>query len=325
MKSGSAKKNNGLAISVTASIKEIFGLKSLEINASDDGATLQFIINDQPFTSAEIGSGMAQFLLVLANAAFRRPMYIFIDEPELSLHPSLQIKFLNALASLARRGVFFATHNIGLARAAEQIYSVYTTSLWESRICRFDVTPRLSELLGELSYGGYRDLGYRKILLVEGATELGAINALLRLFGKGNQVVLLPMNGANLINDSDDTARQLEEIRRIAREPDSVSALIDSERTAAGAPLEAKREGFRRRCEESGVDCHVLERRSFENYLTEPAIKRALGDEYSALGPYEGLREATPRWSKHHNWKIASEMKRDDLAHTDLGEFLERL
>src|SRR5207247_1744951 len=139
------------------------------------------------------------------------------------------LKFLTALAVLAQNAVLFATHNIGLARAAERIYSVYTASSWESRISSFEATPRLSELLGELSYLGYKDLGYEKILLVEGATELKTFAAWLRHFGKDHQVIPLSMNGTNLINGSDDTQMQLEEIRRISN---NVFAVIDSEKAA---------------------------------------------------------------------------------------------
>ncbi len=63
--------------------------------------------------------------MVLGNAAFKKPSFILIDEPEISLHPSLQLKFLNKLVGYASEGVVFATHNIGLARSvAEEIYSV---------------------------------------------------------------------------------------------------------------------------------------------------------------------------------------------------------
>ena len=62
-----------------------------------------------------------------------------------------------------------------------------------------------------------------------------------------------------------------------------------------------------------------------ESYFTDSAVKRAIGDSYRALGAYEDRRTVTPIWSKHHNWKIAREMKRDELTGTDLGDFLERL
>jgi len=51
---------------------------------------------------------------VLGNAALKKPSFILIDEPEISLHPSLQLKFLMKLAGYASEGVVFATHNIGL-------------------------------------------------------------------------------------------------------------------------------------------------------------------------------------------------------------------
>ncbi len=321
-KTGFSKRSTDVAISVTSSIKEIFDPDSLEINASDDGTTLQLIINNRSFRLAEVGAGMAQFVMVLATAAIRQPNYIFIDEPELSLHPSLQLKFLTALESLAKNAVLFATHNIGLARTAEWIYSVYTTSAWESSICPFEATPRLSELVGELSFLGYKDLGYQSILLVEGATELRTIAALFRHFRKDHKVVPLSMNGTNLINGSDDTKVQLEEIRRISN---NVFALIDSERASEGAALEARREGFRQRCEDAGVHCHVLERRAIEHYFTEPAIKQALGERYRALGPFEDSKTVSPMWSKHDNWKIAHQMVKEDVIDTDLGTFLDGL
>ena len=57
--------------------------------------------------------------------AVRRPAYVLIDEPELNLHPSLQLDFLTTLAGYTSAGILFATHSLGLARAgAEQIYSV---------------------------------------------------------------------------------------------------------------------------------------------------------------------------------------------------------
>jgi ABC-type cobalamin/Fe3+-siderophores transport system ATPase subunit len=323
IKSGGFKRYNDRAIEVTNSIRSIFELDTLEINASDDEQTLQLIINNKSFRLPEIGSGMTQFIMALATAAIREPKYILIDEPELSLHPALQLEFLTVLASLAQEGVIFATHNIGLARAAaDRVYCVYKVSDWVSRISPFEATPRLSELLGEMSYLGLKDLGYRKILLVEGATELKTIAQFLRAFKKEHEVVLLSMNGTNLINGSADTEIQLEEIRRVS---DNVFALIDSERAAVGEALTADREGFKERCAGAKVECHVLDRRSIEHYLTENAIKRVEGDAYRALGPYEDRRTVSPMWSKHDNWKIAREMTRKDLEGTDLHTFLAAL
>jgi len=98
---------------------------SLQISAALNHNSLQLFIDGRPFALQELGAGLAQFIVVLGNAALKKPSFILIDEPEISLHPSLQLKFLMKLAGYASEGVVFATHNIGLARSvAEEIYSV---------------------------------------------------------------------------------------------------------------------------------------------------------------------------------------------------------
>jgi integrase len=100
---------------------------------------------------------------------------VLIDEPELSLHPTLQLKFLETLAGYASEGVIFATHNLGLARSvAPQIYVVRRSSHTTPPIVAplHSQEARLTELLGELSFGGFQELGFERVLLVEGVTEI---------------------------------------------------------------------------------------------------------------------------------------------------------
>ena len=178
----------------------------------------------------------------------------------------------------------------------------------------------MSEFLGELSFSGYRDIGFDKILLVEGTTDLKAIQQFLRLYRKDHQIVLLPLGGKSLIRGSSEA--ELQEIKRLTG---NVFALIDSERSAPEAPIEPKRKQFIEMCERIGIMCHTLERRAIENYLTEKAIKIVKGDKYQALNNYQILADISPAWSKTENWRIAREMTRKDLDSTDLGKFLESL
>src|SRR6266700_8378531 len=140
-----------------------------EINASPDGQMLHLLINGKSYKISELGSGLTQFFLVLASAVIRSstPSYILIDEPEINLHPSLQLDFLTRLTAYANHGILFATHSVGLARAsADHIYSVRRSPDGQSEITDYNSTPRLAELLGELSFSGYKELGFDKILLV---------------------------------------------------------------------------------------------------------------------------------------------------------------
>lgn len=317
---GPIKRNIVAAQRVVEDIKHIFGYSDFHVSPSSDHQTLQLHIDGQVYKLHEMGAGITQFFLVLANAAIRRPSFILIDEPELNLHPALQLDFLTTLASYAREGVLFATHNIGLARSANQVYTVRRDSQQPSEVAEYNETPRLSELLGELSFAGYRDLGYTTVLLVEGPTEVPAIQQFLRLYGKDHQVVMLMLGGSSLIKKDVDV--QLEEITRIS---DRIFALIDSERSAPDEPLASDREAFVQACGRAGIECHVLERKAIENYFTDAAVKAAKDDSYRALEHYEVLRKVDPRWHKSENWRIAHEMTEADLEGTDLGDFLKQL
>jgi len=187
-KSGNIKTNILAALRLTQDIQHIFRFKSLEINASPDNQTLHVIVDGKPYRLDELGSGLAQFTVILSNIAIKKPSWILIDEPELNLHPSLQIDFLTTLASYATEGIIFSTHNIGLARAsADCIYSFYTDEKGQNEVRDFETIPRLSEFLGELSYAGYKDIGFQKVLLVEGSSEVRTIQQLLRKYGKDHK------------------------------------------------------------------------------------------------------------------------------------------
>lgn len=319
LKSGDVRKNSKIISGLTSDLERIFGFKKLEIDTSEKNNTIQLFIDGERYWLTEIGSGMSQFMVVLANVAIKRPSFILIDEPELNLHPSLQLSFLTTLASYAKHGVLFATHSIGLARAgAERIYSVRKLEGGKSDIHLYDATPRLSEFAGELSFSSYRELGVNQILLVEGRTDIKTIQQFLRKLKKEHKVLVLSLGGKDFINGS--SLSELEEVWRIS--PNNIFALIDSERELAKAPLDRDRQAFVDNCQKVGIQCHVLERRATENYFSDQAVKRTKGTNYSALNPYQKLKDVTPSWGKEDNWKIALNMSRDELMTTDLGEFL---
>ncbi len=186
-----------------------------------------------------------------------------------------------------------------------------------SEINAYETTPRLSKFVGELSFSGYRDLGFDKVLLVEGPREIKTIQQFLPLYGKEYEILLLSLGGASMINST--SAAELEEIKRIS---DSVCGIIDRERATAGAPLTRDRQAFVENCVATGIACHVVERRAIENYLTDAAVKRITGNNYRARGEYELLRRLQNGWAKSENWRIAREMSKADLEATDLGQFL---
>jgi|SRR5215472_8811698 len=225
------------------------------------------------------------------------------------------------IASYAGQGLLFATHNMGLARAtADRIYSLQLLKPGVSKITAYEATPRLAEFLGEMSFSGYRELGFDKVLLVEGATDIKTVQQLLRLYGKDHRIVCMHLGGNSLINGN--SGLELEELRRIST---NISVLIDSERQAAGAALSADRAAFQALCGTLQIPCHVLDRRAIENYFSERAIQTLRGPSAQALGEFDRLGSSPGHWPKSDNWRIARNLDKSEIDSTDLGQFLTHL
>ena len=320
-KLGNNKAQNEACHKLTENIKRIFGFEDLDISSSADDRSLQLLVDGKSFKLPEVGSGLTQFILVLATVAIKNPSYILIDEPELNLHPSLQLDFLTTLASYAQIGILFGTHSIGLARvASDRIYSIRKLQAGVSEVRELEGIPHLAEFLGELSFSSYRELGFDKVLLVEGRTEVKTFQQFLRLLKKDHEIVLIPMGGNELINANSEP--ELAELTRISSK---ISAIIDSERSSANDPLPANRQRFAEACGKAKISCKVLDRRAVEQYLPERAIRKVYGPAYSALTPFQKCETLSPMWPKTENWRIAREMTIDELRVTDLGQFLEKL
>jgi predicted ATPase len=316
LKAGARKKDSAAMATIVDQIKNIFEFDSLSIDASDDRHSLHITVNGKPYKQNELGSGLTQFIIVLANAAIKKPKLILIDEPELHLHPRLQLDFLTTLASYAD-GLWFSTHSIGLARsAADRVYTVQRRKDGDSIVRPLEGTVRLAEFLGEMSFSSYSELGFEKILLVEGPTEVKVFQQVLRAMRKDHQIVILPMYGR--FPDE-------EELGEILRISTRVYALIDSERNAQGAPLAENRNEFLALCSRKNVSAQALELRATENYFPDEVVKNVFGNAYRALAPYERLKDANPHWGKSENWKLAAAWPLDALKATDLGKFLESL
>lgn len=219
-KTGPIVRENQAARRLERDIQRLFKLENLQINASEDVQTLQLLINESSFKLYEVGAGLSQFIVVLANAAVRQPSFILIDEPELNLHPSLQLDFLATLGSYARQGVIYSTHAIGLARTtSERIYALRRTGEGESEVSLYEATPRLAEFLGELSFAGQRGVGFEKVLLVEGPNDVLAIQQFLRKYEKDHLFLPLQLGGAGTLDPGSQPAGRRSAGRRDRTQP----------------------------------------------------------------------------------------------------------
>lgn len=319
-KTGASRLQNEAAQNVTDDIAHIFDFHRMEVNATPDKKALQVIINGKPYRLRELGAGLAQFIIVFGNVANRKPTLLLIDEPELNLHPSLQMDFLTSLTSYTTYGVMFASHSIGLARAVSDRIYTFQKSNDCAYVKPFEQITNFSEFVGEMSFSSFKGIGCDRILLVEGVTEVKTIQQFLRHLRKDHSTVLIPLGGSQMIRGG--VQQELYDLTRLSN---NITVLIDSERESENEPLSKDRKEFINDCETLGFKTHATKFRAIENYFCERAIKEEKGDSFRALGPYEKLASAAQGWAKSDNWRMARRMTRDELLTTDVGAFLKRI
>jgi len=101
-----------------------------------------------------------------------------------------------------------------------------------------------------------------------GATDIKTLQQFLRLYGKGREILVLPLGGSQLINSG-----RVVELAELTRITTNIAAFVDSEKSNDSAVVHMDRIPFRDSCNGLGIVCHILESRAIENYLTDRAMK----------------------------------------------------
>ena len=319
LKNGQSIEQADSAIRAERLIADLLDWKTLAISPSSDKKQLLLTGEQGRFALSELGSGISELILCLVTAAVRKPSWIMIDEPESHLHPALQVKFIEALESLASEGVVFTTHSIGLARScANSILAVQQNEHRRSVIRPFESVRNFSELMGEMSFSQFHELGFNKLLLCEGVTEVKTLRQILRQWRMDSAVMIVPLGGTSLIDP-----KRTDELQEFKRFGVPVFVLVDSERASADT-TNAQRNAFIAACQNLFGKKNAIQtaRRATENYFTQKAIMTAMRSEkYIALQPFQNAESVQPFWGKNQNWKIAAEMTKDDWLATEIGQF----
>ncbi len=317
-KTGSVPEHNEAVHEMTSDLASIFGYDALDISANPEKSGLRVVTNGRSFALEEMGSGLSQFIVLAANVLVNRPSWLLIDEPETNLHGSLQQQLLTLLAGRTEVGVIFGTHSLGLARLADEVLVASRDDASnEARLDSFTTSPNLAATLGAVGHGGFNETSYRGVLLVEGVTDVRTILELRRQLGHRPDLAVISLGGDDLAN-----GQRTAELAEIVGLSPRIFAIVDSERTKAGASPKSARVKFAKDCQDLNIDCLVLERRSIENYFSEHAVQSVYGPTAHGLAAFD----ATPKgWVKPKNWRVARAMTADDLKGTDLGAFLQKI
>ncbi len=309
----------------------ILGFSELNISTTTDN----FIIDNEygSFRLDELGSGISHLIISLGNAVFSEPDFIFIDEPENSLHPKLQEAFVRSLSLRASYGVIATTHSIGLARTMGDF--VYTLVKEENiEFPKFNLVDfseqshlEISKAVIQLGYSKYLNLGGSHILLVEGRTDIKVFKELLAKFHIENEVIVIDLGGAEYVTGKTERIQtELQEYKRLGAE--SYSIIIDSDLNSSEEEVSDTKKKFTKFCKMLGFDVFITEYRSTENYISQKALDKVYGKNVKqSLGKFQSFKNLEPdkKWAKVDNWKLFNIMEIEEIEDTKLFKFIEKL
>ncbi len=305
-------------------LRALFNFKKFDLRVDKEKSNFIVSKDDGDFLLKELGSGLGQFILILSKALMIEPSYIFIDEPETSLHPKMQEIFIRALAAKSEKGVFAVSHSVALARSvSDYIYTITKDNNSKPDIFPYGqhYTPTIVQSINEMGYSQYVEIGGNNILLVEGRTDIKVFREILRKYGIDNSFIIMALGGGEFIlNDKKKICDELNEIKRI--NPRSISVIFDSEKTSEDDVLSDKHQTFKEVCESLGFKVFTTDGHSTENYLSQKAISKVLGSQYTALGRFDKFNSLINKWPKEKNWLVVNAMSKDDFRGTNLDLFI---
>ncbi|MBX7135612.1 MAG: AAA family ATPase [Fimbriimonadaceae bacterium] len=258
------------------------------------------------------GLGFQDLLVILYWALEPTCDLVMIEEPESHLHPEWQRRLLAFLKFSTNKQFLVTTHSNVFVNAlhSDRVFLV----AHDDKIRVTDQTSR-AIILAELGYDVTDNLVSDLAILVEGPSDVSVIETFLSKMNLTSQynIKYWPLGGD--IMDKVDIS--------VLAERYQVIAIVDAD------PGSAKiRRHFIKKCREHQIKVTHLQRYSIENYFSLRALKAVFGGQMTTVNriePDRKLEEQIGLDPKRNNKKIAEEMTLDELAGTDLLNFLHKV
>jgi len=250
------------------------------------------------------GSGIREALRIILDVQFEEPDILLIEEPEIYLHPSLEISMMRYLKRITPScQVFISTHSTNFLDTGE-MKNVYLVSKVEStQIQHLDYEEAESDIPRELGIRLSSLFMFDSLVFVEGPSDEDVIRdwaSTLKVNLSQNNVGFIHMGGVrNFTHYAAETTLAFLTKRRV-----NMLFIIDKDEKDE-AEIERLRELIG-----GSARVKVLERRELENYLVSSrTIAKFIQFKRQAANPHHSLEVPTEAEIREAIDKAAEELK----------------
>lgn len=288
-------------------IRELTHIPNLELDVAGDDNNPELIIvnNNRRLPLESYGTGLHELIILATAVTTLNNCVVCIEEPEIHIHPGLQIEFIKYLDEDDTENIYIiSTHSNALIDAAVK------PMIFHVRLVNGTTVVNAVENTSDALHA-IHDLGVRAsdilqtngVIWVEGPSDEIYISKWLELIDPslriGRDYSIMFYGGALLKYTSMeriDDYNELNEFIELLRINQNSYMVMDSDREKAGASKGDAKKRILKECKDNDLGCWLTDEREIENYISRRIFKNMVNKQYGGtltlkFPPYKKLAE----------------------------------
>lgn len=266
-------------------VREIMNDRSAAILVSHDSHEIAVKTADTDYLPLEsLGTGLTELIILAAVVACNTDKIICIEEPEIHLHPSLQVRFIEYLLSDDANRFIVTTHSPTIINCSGVQVAHVSKKNGVSECHQLNGMVLARDLLDDLGARASDLLQSNYVIWVEGPSDRTYVNYWIGKWAEENSVHLVEgihysvmLYGGKLLNALDASPDgSNEKLISLFRINTHFCILMDSDKKSKNARLGKTKTRVINECRESGAMHWVTWGSTIENYVPADALTTAI-------------------------------------------------